>query len=781
LTCRAVPLAARLAAVVLLLCTAGLALPADAQASAVTLTVRPTDLGIEGYARTGDWNAARLTLESAELASRSVICRWSLRDIDGDRVIAQRRLVLNPGLQQRVWLYAPLPMNWRSQTPWSFEVVDAESGARLAAQDAIPPSTLDPATSAIGLFTNAPIGLDAYLRRDSNQRRLDLLHETVIPIRSLVSDRMPDQWFGMDLFNVMIWTSDGDSYDDDAVSPDQQRALTEWVRRGGHLVISLPAVGDAWLGLPDNHPLRPLIPVTSGQARRVEGPAPMGLLGASLARGGQPVVTRTVFNIPIDGLPGVAVIAEDDQKQPVAIAHRVGFGRVTLLGIDLADRRLTLANLPLPHGNPTLWRTLLGWRGPAIAPVTLDAEIDASNIGRPHLRDQAFLDEWVAGQTDRPGTVATALLLAILVFGLYWLLAGPVAFGVLRARQLTHRSWVVFAGIVAVFTVISWVGALFLRPSTENITHVSVVDFAHGDADVRVQSWFSLFLPAFGAQAIDLAPDTPDDPHTLASPGLSRQNDAATYPDPQTYTLDARTPHTYPPTDLPDAGGIPFRSTSKTFSAHYLGPLDEGTAGLTDAWVPPQGRLRIENAFPVGELSHALPGTLTDTVAVYCPGDNQTPWVWRLGNWAPGTMLALAPPTNADRLVRRATTGMAKRAWKAEGFLGVSFDNVNRTAIANLTQAAAPAADTITTRLHLLSFFNHLPAVDYQNTDTFPAPVELRRFLTRDADLSHLTAGKRLILLGNLRDAPSPLPLHAQGDTVPSEGWTLVRWIYDFD
>jgi len=754
-----------------------LAPPAPAQpTSPVTLDIPRSALGIEGVARAGDWSPARLTLSSSELAARAVVCRWLIRDADGDRLVAERRVVLNPGVDQRVWLYAPVPLDWSGQTPWDFEVVDADSGVRLAATAVAPVTVLPPDVNAIGLFTNAPLGLGPYTRQDNRGRPLDLLHERLVPVRSLVADRTPDRWFGLDLFNTLVWTADGDSFDAAAVSPDQQRALVEWVRRGGHLIISLPAVGDPWLGLPDAHPLKPLIPVNASQARRLQGQSPLWF---GTALGGRPTITRTVFNIPLDGLPGVNVVAEDDNNQPLAIAHRHGFGRVTLVGVDLADRKLALAGLPT--GRDRIWKTLLGWQAPAFDADFLNSQIEANAYGRPDLRNPVFLDDWVDAQTDRPGTVATALLLAILAFGLYWLLAGPVAYAVLRARKLTHRSWVVFAGLVAVFTAVTWVGALLLRPSTDNVTHFSVVDFAAGQADARVHSWFSLFLPAFGPQPVDLAPDQPDAAHLLASPGLSRQRDAVTYPDPQAYALDARAPHTYPPADLPNAGGIPFRSTAKTFTARYLGPLTDATPGLTADWVPPQGRLRIDNAFPVGELSHNLPGTLTDVVAVYCPGDGEMPWVWRLDDWAPQTILQLAAPTAATRLVRPPRPGMANRSWSNEGYLGVTFDNLRGGILTGPN--AAPSADRLTLAAHLVSFFDYLPVVDYENNNVNPvqAPKEYRRALTRDLDLSPLVAGKRLILLGNLRDAPSPLPLTARGDAVPSMGWTLVRYIYDFD
>ncbi|MEM1210422.1 MAG: hypothetical protein AAGI54_14270, partial [Planctomycetota bacterium] len=191
----------------------------------IELTVEPSDLGVEGVSRAGDWAGARLTLSSAELTARAVVCRWVIRDIDGDRLVSQRRVVVNPGPEQSLWLYAPLPMDWGDRSGWQFEVVDEASGARLADAVALPTEVLDASVGAVGLFTNAPLGLSPYVRVDAQGQRLDLLHEPVALVRGLIASRMPDRWYGLDLFSVLVWTKDGESFDGPDVSQDTQRAL----------------------------------------------------------------------------------------------------------------------------------------------------------------------------------------------------------------------------------------------------------------------------------------------------------------------------------------------------------------------------------------------------------------------------------------------------------------------------------------------------------------------------------------------------------------------------
>lgn len=745
----------------------------------ITLTVDRSDLGIEGIARAGSWAPARLTLSTSELTARGVVCRWMIRDVDGDTVAAERSLVVNPGVDQTVWLYAPLPIDWRPDTPWDFEVLDVDSGQRLASVSARPIDVVAPGVAAIGLFTSAQLGLDPYHRRDSQGRRLDLQHEALLPVRSLLAERLPDRWQGLDLFNTLIWTSEGESLDGPNVPLDTQRALTEWVRRGGHLIISLPSVGSDWLDLADRSPLKPLVPIDRGQTMRIQGDPPT-VLGITLARP-RPVITRTIFRLPAQGVPGIATVVEDDDGQPIGIAHRVGFGRVTLLGIDLADPNRTLTLSGLPTGRYRIWRDLLGWQSPAIERQVLQQRVDDNEYGKPHLRQDAYVDDWVAGQTDRPGTVATAMLLAILVFGVYWLVAGPITYAVLRARKQPHLAWAVFSAVVVVFTAIAWGGAMLLRPAAANVTHFTIADFDAASGQARVQSWFSLYLPNFGPQDVAIPSEQPDSGDLLYSAGLDRDAIAARYPDPQTYTLDAANPHALPP-DLPNARGVPFRSTSKSFAAHYIGPVTDTVPGITEPWVPPQGDLRLVNAWPTGELAHELPGTLTDALAVYCPGDNQTPLVWNLGDWPPGTILRIQQPSSASELIRTHSIVNNERQWEREGFLGVTFKNFQRAGLPNLSVGTQPANSRLTVETYVASFFAYLPPPDYTNTSLMQSgTVEARRALLRDADLSPLLAGRRFIIIGNLRNAPSPLPLTVRDEAIPSRGWTLVRWVYELE
>ncbi len=85
----------------------------------------------------------------------------------------------------------------------------------------------------------------------------------------------------------------------------------------------------------------------------------------------------------------------------------------------------------------------------------------------------------------------------------------------------------------------------------------------------------------------------------------------------------------------------------------------------------------------------------------------------------------------------------------------------------------------IARELVLLSFFDAVPPPNFRKSG-FPRGYALRRALGQGLDLTPLLHGRRLIILGHLPSSPLPAPLTVDGETVPSEGWTLVRWVYDF-
>ncbi|MEX1017773.1 MAG: hypothetical protein WDZ31_13605 [Phycisphaeraceae bacterium] len=751
-----------------------LAPSASAQVDDVTLEVEPTDVGLAGAVRPGAWTPLRLTLQNRAAEPREVICRWVVRDFDGDTVHAERSVTLSPNRTQRVWLYAAPAANRSLRDPWMVQVLAVDDagqpGQLLAYQQIVLRHQLEASQSVIAVMSSAGLGFEPYAERFTQ-------HEAITSVRGLTLHNLPDRWYGLTPLQAIVWTREGGDPDDPRVTLAHQQALREWVRRGGHLVILLPIAGQAW----SSSPLADLMPVEPRQMRQVQRPLP-AWVGSPRTAELQPV-EYTVFNVADDS--GVDVLLRDRENEPAVVARRYGFGRVTVVGVNLADRRLV--QMGVPNGRFRVWHDIFHWQAPVYEEEVADAEIRDGSMARPNNRDVAELGAFVPSVIAMRNTAGPVLLLAILIFGFYWLLAGPIGFVVLKQKNWLRHSWLAFVAVVGLFTVIAWGGAMLVQPRYANVAHFSVVDFDARTGQARTQSWLSLFVPAFDPVDVrlgDPASNAAPGQHTLASPGWNTGTgpEAGGFLDPQTYS--------FPAGDPTHANDVPMRSTAKQFQLDYFGPIGEDTAGLREPWTMPQGDLRIDGFWPAGQLNHGLPGTLRDVLIVYCPGatgeeqHRWMPWVWRHGDWAPGDLLELGSPTNADRLVDRRHDFGRERNWANEGFLGQLIAHRTAQRFVDMDPLQLAGDNQVIQAVEMLSFYSALPAPNFR-AGTGGAlgrrPLVYHRELGRHLDLTPLITGRRVIIIGHIENSSLPAPLTLDGQPLNAEGRTIVRWVYDLD
>jgi hypothetical protein len=98
---------------------------------------------------------------------------------------------------------------------------------------------------------------------------------------------------------------------------------------------------------------------------------------------------------------------------------------------------------------------------------------------------------------------------------------------------------------------------------------------------------------------------------------------------------------------------------------------------------------------------------------------------------------------------------------------------------------SAPALDSIGTEkaIEMLSFFQQLTPPTYVKSDPQDPDVEhlyIDRMGGRELDLSAWFTRPCLIVIGYLDNTELPIPFRVNNDDVapPSEGMTVVRWIY---
>ncbi len=733
-----------------------------AQLADLKLTVAQENMGLGGMVRPGQWTPILAQITNQSSTVRQARLQWVNSDIDGDQVLSERVIrAVNAQSSERFWIYACPPMNTRPGSVLTLRLLDEPSGELLATQklDLRPAQVLPQDVRVVGVVGSAPLGLEPYLTEHTHQEATALL-------RSLSPRSLPDRWYGLSVLESLIWLppSDGASENDVLNLPDPAaRALRHWIKRGGHLVVVLPAVYETWSG----SPLKDLLPASTGVGVALPDQVAPTWLGRAPFASGISLPMR-VFDPGED--TSVSVLLKDTQGRPVVVAHSVGLGRVTLVGVDLTDPRLLRASLP--QGDQ-LWRAVFGWRGPAIPTDEVQAQVAAGTLANPDLRAVRSLDRFIASVIAMRETAAPAMLAAVLTFGLYWLAAGPVSYAVLRAKGQVRHSWTVFVLTALAFSALTWGGASVLRPRGVSVKHFSVIDVEAATGLAHTRAWAALFVPRHESVQLTLEPSTLDasaaGPSFITSAGLFSDQDAAGFLDPRSYSLDAGDPSSV---------RLPMRATAKQIEIDHLTRLSlAGDDAMSRQWLFPSTGVTLDaSGWPVASLVHHLPGDLRDCIVIFAPGQGRDPWVWRVGAWKKGSLLALS---GQPAQVAPFLTPPLPQQENWGGFLGTVIARTPGAIDPEIGMPHVPpipGSDDTIYSVELLSFFNTLPPPDFRKTDFMRPPVGFARSLGRALDLTPMLAQRRLIVMGHLEDSPLPAPLRVEGREVQSTGWTVVRW-----
>lgn len=803
----------RVVAAVVALCAGVGVVPAFGQADGAAedlgpglseVAVRVARVGPGGLARRGDWCGILLEVEDRGLQQRELVLRVAVEDRDGDTAQYERVVASNPGIAQSFWVYAWLPASGRGVSASVHRAVEVpvdESdppGLRGFAAGAVlagVPVDLNRAASAseglMGVVGPAGFGLRKYAGAGSGPgsgagadgRSNPAGHEATRVATGLLVDELPDRWHGLGATGVLVW-GEGEGASPAGLSLDQARAVKEWVARGGHLVVVLREAGGVWLSEADN-PLFDVLPVIEPPLRRE---------GVDLERYRALLCERSDAELPgsvtvrsfrrasgagaQDAMPILAGAGGD----VVAVRRLVGAGAVTLIGIDLGHPRLRSAGLPEVE---SFWHRVLGRRGPVVggvAELTERLGEDAARIaGR---RDPAVFDGDIEEQIDTSRRAAAGVLLGFLVFGAYWLVAGPVGYWLLGRAGMKRHAWVGFALAAAVFSAVAWGGATAIRPDSIEVQHLTVVDSVHGQTVQRAQGWGSVLAPWYGDATIAVEDGDYSDA-AAEGVGLRRWHDLLApwspvsglglvggFPDNRGYRIEAR---------APDSATVPARSTVKQFRIDWAGtgrwalPTPTGLPGDTSV---PELTLREDGSVD-GFLRHDLPGDLEDVVFVWVTGQRPI----RARGSADRALIAevrtnklVDPWGPGQRLdVLAATVG----GEPAERYLSDLLETGRRLGLGATGAAGGP----IERRVVALSLFSQLPTPDLSlDAQLGRVPIAATRTAAHSWDLGRWFTQPCLIVIGQLvqsRDADGPaVPLTVDGRVPAASGRTVVRCVF---
>ncbi|MHC4414746.1 MAG: hypothetical protein ACYS0G_05635 [Planctomycetota bacterium] len=796
----------RILALIRTLSAVGLA--ATAQGQDVDVELR--QFGVGSAFRPGDIAAIRLSLTSALDEPTPCWVQWEVPNAEGDVAEYGRSVTLSPGARALVWLYAPLPPNTTGETMWTVRVFEERDGRRRRELGGgrINPSLAksyrhEINQSLIAVVGRNKMGLDEYGNPGGPWRATHPpgAHEDTRIVSGITPAELPDRWEGLKAFEAIAWSNALPQ----ELRLDAANALRGYVRRGGHLLVTLPQAGNPWgLGAVGQTYLDDLL--VQQAPRKVEGVRLSELISV-LSKSDR--IRRDIeLDIRVFKKPG-GFDAIDNHYEPlialpdgrvIAIQRTFGFGRITIIGIDLASQQLS--SMRLPQGD-AFWNRILGRRGDTpqldelIAMENEKERVLTRGSANPVVISDSRVFERHINKTREAGW---GLLGAVGLFAAYLLLAGPGGFYLLRQRGHVRHSWLAFAATAGLFTAIAWGGVSVLRQHGTELRHVTFLDHIARTADdprseepqfQRAVSWASLYLSSYGdvRVSIDSEPQQRDLQLTWAAPEKPPER----FPNVDRYLIDVgRNPADY---------RIPARATATQLYAQWLGALDPAWGGMPRE--DPRDRVRVRRNGEVrlsGTLLHELPGPLRNVEVIWV-GADRTPrlryppesdgeqkWMappdkqgrdmlnagdmWAYGEpWYPGTPLSLSTLVADDK------TGLATNIYKRY------IEEHEGDELFSLPGAGGPRSGLTEPQerkfMEMLGMFGQLTPPKYHRQERKdPQTAVASRLLGRELDLSAWFTRPCLIVIGYLEGPPSPIPLRVDGRPPGGEGLTVVRWIF---
>ncbi|MFW5652920.1 MAG: hypothetical protein ACOC0P_02640, partial [Planctomycetota bacterium] len=617
--------------------------------------VRGVDVAVEsfglgGIARPGSWTPIRVNVSYAGSEARSVLVVLEQRDADGDIIELTRETALNPG-NNPVLLYTLMPPETLRGDTWNLVVYELDAAGdraeQLAARVISAQNIIDPDRSVIGVVGTRTANLLDYRGPANDLSYPASGHEFIQVLSGLGPSDIPDRWMGLDMLEALVWI-DGDPTQ---LRGERAEALAEWVARGGHFIVVLPEFDQDWLS-PADLPaaLRQILPearITRWEGQTIANQSSAGGVLRHISRyarvpelplgGGMPQVTLHLMEpqsgtwasndvVPMMEVELTPPGAQSSRRLAVTVQRGVGLGHVTLTGIPAANQSLNQRLVDLPDAE-IFWNRILGWR--VDVPERGEWDFVRREEG-PQQRARFDLTEVVDDFTQLAWQAEGGVLLALIVFVLYWGISGPIAFATLKKYGFAKWTWMGFVAAAAVFTVISWAGARALRTGGTEIAHFSVIDHvASGPGYQRTVTYLNADLRGYGRRLIEIDRDPADpdendfsltldngrlalEPHNTLFSFTPFGATSGGFPDVRRYTMSAAEPEQMQPY---------ARSTAKQVVAEWVGSPLDGWQMPRPAQPGREPNVVLDNEQrPIsisGVLTHNLPGTIENTRIIY--------------------------------------------------------------------------------------------------------------------------------------------------------------------
>jgi hypothetical protein len=462
---------------------AALALPLKAETSELGADNQSLvrEVGFQGNWKLGHWCRLRVQLPDS-LRQDAAEVQITTLDGDGVEVVYRRQLLEGSASESDLlgsesdsrWLEIPIRIG-RSRSFVTVSVLDGD-GVELARDDhSLPEEQGLPSTQPLVLALGSAMGFEELVRTSADGVTQSL---TLVDIASM--EQLPKSWLeyqAVDLVIISLAASGPNS----PQYEDRWRALDDWVRRGGTVVLSLSGSGT------DNDQLSFIADWLPGKWE-----------GESMIRNPAALESMIISDQPIQPFPAAFIEAESGRTRLVLtdllgrrtawwVTKAHGFGTVEVIASDLAhesfaqwkQRRLLWERVAGPYFDKSV---LEGVRSAPAARTE-------SYLGYQDLTGQlrATLDLF-PGVTIVSFSQIAAILIAILV------MIGPLDYLIsVRWLKRPHLSWPI-AGAVLLVSVfgLSWYYHS-IRPDQLLINTASVIDVDPENSRVDGHLWSHVY------------------------------------------------------------------------------------------------------------------------------------------------------------------------------------------------------------------------------------------------------------------------------------------------
>jgi hypothetical protein len=434
-----------------------------------------------GMFRVGAWTPVRVDLKAGPATFAGKV-ELTVPDDDGTDVVTRTAVTVPARQMSTVTLYARPGLGLatfravatdRDGTPLSKEVEAASATA------------IDPGKTVIATL-GQPSGVDALPDLPAFAIPGSTQDSELRVVRLRVPDGLPSLWYGYAAADAIVLDT-GDRAVLDALRT-KGKALEEWVKNGGHLVVAVGSNGQQ-VADPSESVLARMLPALPGAPTKLHDLAALETFAGASSQL-EPLSVAPLSAPKQDRW----VLAATATAPPIRLVVRgpYGFGRVTVVGLDTA--REPFAAWP---GRTDFWLKALDLRGHG-DPAAVTSAPDAGGAFYRARADDMAAQLHLALENPPGVRLIPFGWVAFFIF-VYILLIGPGDY--LFLKKVVKRmelTWVTFPLIVVAVSVLAYVAAYAVKGTELRVAKVDAVDVdlsGRPEAATRGTSWLTLFSP----------------------------------------------------------------------------------------------------------------------------------------------------------------------------------------------------------------------------------------------------------------------------------------------